>query len=85
MRMHPLLHRLPEQRDAQVSQLQELPRPVQRRTLSRANRIKNGSKDFEDEEKDQKKMIKAKKYFYFLLQKTTSFFSCSIFKEFEQA
>jgi hypothetical protein len=34
VRLHPLLHRLPEQRDPQVSPVQKLPRQVQGRTLS---------------------------------------------------
>jgi hypothetical protein len=33
VRLHPLLHRLAEQRDSQVSKLQKLPRKVQGRTL----------------------------------------------------
>ena len=34
LRLHPVLHRQPQQRHAQVSQLQELPREVQGRPLN---------------------------------------------------
>lgn len=82
MRMYPLLHRLLEQRDAQMSKLQELSRPVQRRPLSEDKPHQEGSEDFEGEgPNDEREEI-----FLFSPTENNSFFFCLLYrftKEFE--
>ncbi len=70
MRMYPLLHRLLEQRDAQMSKLQELSRPVQRRPLGEDKPHQEGSEDFEGEEPNDER----EEIFLFSPTENNSFF-----------